>query len=211
MTTLAYTRIHSGWLRRSTIIAALTFGVCLLAVPTQSEAKIVYTAVDVSVNSGHIKIDLNHDGTKDFDIQAAASSVYCGTGSGGIHAVVTIAPNTGDGVVVSGGTSAAALASGVSVASGLAFDKYQSLMTNSLLSRGCGSYRNGNWCSGYAYSCSKTAYLGLKFLINGQTHYGWAYVTVSGSLFSGLTVTLRGFAYDTIAGHAITTGQTSGT
>ena len=98
-----------------------------------------------------------------------------------------------------------------SVSSQFTFYKYQSLMTNFLLSRGCGSYRNGNWCSGYVYSCSKTAYLGLKFLVNGQTHYAWAYVTISGSLRSGLSVRLRGFAYETIAGHAINTGQTSGT
>jgi len=206
----AYPRIHSGWLRHSDIIATLTFAVSILTVPTQSEAKVVYTAVDVTVNSGHIKFDINHDGIKDFDIQAAISAVACGATGNGVHGVVTVTPTAGDGVV-SGGTWAAALASGVSVASGLAFDKYQSLMTNFLLSRGCGSYHNGNWCSGYAYSCSRTAYLGLKFLINGQSHYGWAYVTVSGSVFSGLTVTLRGYAYETIAGHAITTGQTSGT
>src|SRR5205823_5996531 len=151
-------------------------------------------------SNGHIKIDLNHDGTRDFDIQAAASGVYCGTGSGGVHAVVTVTPNTGDGVVASGG-NAAALASGIRVGPGVAFYKSQALMTNSLLSRGCGSYRYGNWCSGYAYACSRTAYLGLEFLVNGQIHYGWAYVSVSASIFNGLSVTLKGYAYETIAGH----------
>ena len=189
---------------------ALTVALSVLAVPTRSEAKIVYTPVDVTVNSGHIKIDVNHDGVKDFDIQAAFSGVACGIGHG-VHGVVTVTPTAGDGVVVTGGTWAAALGTGVSVSPQFTFYKYQSLMTNFLLSRGCGSYRNGNWCSGYAYSCSKTAYLGLKFLVNGQTHYAWAYVTISGSLRSGLSVRLRGFAYETIAGHAITTGQTSGT
>jgi len=211
VTSFTSSLIHSGWLRRSNLIAALTFAASVLAVSTRSEAKIVYTAVDVTANSGHIKFDLNHDGIKDFDIQAAANAVYCGTG-GGVHGVVTITPTTGNGVVVSGGFLAAALGSGISVGPALAFQKYQSLMTNFLLSRGCGgSYRDGNWCSGFIYYCSRTAYLGLKFVVNGQTHYGWAYVIVSGSITSGLTVTLRGFAYETIAGYAITTGQTSGT
>jgi len=205
------TRVTRLWiLWPSNVIVTLTLAITVLMISSRSEAKVIYRAVDVTVNNGHIKIDLNHDGTRDFDIQAAASGVYCGTGSGGVHAVVTVTPNTGDGVVASGG-NAAALASGIRVGPGVAFYKSQALMTNSLLSRGCGSYRYGNWCSGYAYACSRTAHLGLEFLVNGQIHYGWAYVSVSASIFNGLSVTLKGYAYETIAGHSILTGQTSGT
>jgi hypothetical protein len=181
-----------------------------MASNTRSEAKIIYTAVTKTPVNGHIKVDVNHDGIKDFDIQAAVAAVYCGTGSGGIHAVVTVLPATGDAVVANLG-NATALDTGVRVGPALTFYKYQALMTNSLLSRGCGSYRTGNWCIGYAYSCGRAAYLGLKFLVNGQTHYGWAFVTVNASIFNGLRVTLEGFAYETIAGQGITTGQTSGT
>jgi hypothetical protein len=47
--------------------------------------------------------------------------------------------------------------------------------------------------------------LGLKFLINGQTHYGWAHVTVNGS-----RAVLNGYAYETVPNQPITTGKTSG-
>src|SRR5207244_10891136 len=91
------TRVTRLWiLWPSNVIVTLTFAITVLMISSRSEAKVIYSAVDVTVNNGHIKIDLNHDGTRDFDIQAAASGVYCGTGSGGVHGVVTVSPNTGD-------------------------------------------------------------------------------------------------------------------
>src|SRR5436853_2082543 len=78
------TRVTRLWiLWPSNVIVTLTFAIIVLMISSRSEAKVIYSAVDVTVNNGHIKIDLNHDGTRDFDIQAAASGVYCGTGSGG--------------------------------------------------------------------------------------------------------------------------------
>ena len=49
-------------------------------------------------------------------------------------------------------------------------------------------------------------YLGLTFLRNGRTHYGWARLTVSGAFVAKLT----GYAYETIAGKSIIAGQTKG-
>lgn len=178
-----------------------------------ASATIVYTPVNTTLTgSGHIKIDLNHDGIKDFDIQGAAAGLYCGTGGGGVHGVVTITPTTGDGEIASG-TNATPLVSGISVGPNGAFSNSGSLMTNFLLGRGCGSmYLYGNWCHrSAAYRCAGAGYLGLRFLINGQVHYGWAYVTVTGGLLGpALSVTVKSFAYETIAGRGITTGQTSG-
>jgi hypothetical protein len=134
-------------------------------------------------------------------------------GSGGVHGVVTITPTTGDGEIASG-TNAIPLVSGISVGPTGAFLNSPSLMTNFFFSRGCGStYLYGSWCHrSSGYRCSGAGYLGLRFLINGQVHYGWAYVTVTGGLIGGpgLSVTLQSFAYETIAGRGITTGQTSG-
>jgi len=55
----------------------------------------------------------------------------------------------------------------------------------------------------------------LEFQIEGKTHYGWAYVEVAATGPSGvkpgtLHTTLIGFAYETIPGQAIKTGETSG-
>jgi hypothetical protein len=189
-------------------LALLVSGMTIHAQP--AEAKVVSTSVNTTLTgSGHIKIDLNHDGVADFDIQSAISLVACGLGHG-VHGVVTITPRTGDGVLASG-ANAVALASGIRVEPSGTFSNYQSLMTNFFLSRGCGSaYRYGQWCGVGTYTCSHTGYLGLRFVADGQTHYGWAYITVNGSLFHGLSVTLTSFAYETVAGQGITTGQTSG-
>ena len=49
-------------------------------------------------------------------------------------------------------------------------------------------------------------YLGFKFLIDGQVHYGWARLTVT----SYYGVTLTGYAYETIPNKTILEGHTSG-
>ena len=191
-----------------TLMAVMLF-VSASAFSPRAEAKIVYTPVDVT--GGNIKFDVNHDGINDFEIQSAIGSFICGL-RGGIRGVVTATPTTGDGIVVSGGNDAAALKGGIRVGPGSTFYKSGVLMTR-FQRGGCGLSEAGNWCGSFALGCSITAYLGLEFLVNGHTHYGWAHVTVVIDVFNGmhvLTVTLKGFAYETIAGQGITTGQTSG-
>jgi hypothetical protein len=54
-----------------------------------------------------------------------------------------------------------------------------------------------------------TRYLGLKFVIKGTTHYGWARLTVSMKNYKA-SVTLKGYAYETIPGKPILAGATKG-
>ena len=57
----------------------------------------------------------------------------------------------------------------------------------------------------------KQAYLGLKFVLQGQTHFGWARVKLSISDFNrSITATLTGYAYETIPGKPIIAGATKG-
>jgi len=49
-------------------------------------------------------------------------------------------------------------------------------------------------------------YLGFKFLIDGQVHYGWARVSVP-DIYD---VVVTGYAYETIPGKGIKAGQTHG-
>ena len=57
-------------------------------------------------------------------------------------------------------------------------------------------------------------YLGVNFQVNGQTHYGWARLSVLLHCGRGggctFVVTLTGYAYETIPGKSINAGQTSG-
>src|SRR5947209_6710238 len=77
--------------------------VAFLSFAARVEAKIVYTPVNATLSgSGHFAIDVNHDGIRDFYIQATSAPIYCGTGGGGIGGKVTITPATGNGVVANG-------------------------------------------------------------------------------------------------------------
>jgi hypothetical protein len=51
-------------------------------------------------------------------------------------------------------------------------------------------------------------YLGIRFKINGQAHYGWARLTVLEGRF-GPIITLTGYAYESVAGAPIVAGQTT--
>jgi hypothetical protein len=52
-------------------------------------------------------------------------------------------------------------------------------------------------------------YVGLRFVISGKIHYGWARLNVHADL-SGVTGTLTGYAYETIPNKAIVTGNIVG-
>lgn len=58
----------------------------------------------------------------------------------------------------------------------------------------------------------RNRYLGLAFSIDGQTHYGWARVSViDAKRQCRQTVVLISYAYETEPGKPILTGKTSGT
>ena len=81
--------------------------------------------------------------------------------------------------------------------------------SNSFYYFGGGGTKNsfGPWGKGRR---STGPYLGFKFLIDGQIHYGWARVNVNWT-FLHSTATLTGYAYETVANRPILTGFTHGT
>jgi len=57
----------------------------------------------------------------------------------------------------------------------------------------------------------KNRYLGLKFMVNGKPHFGWARANVSCNLSDfKITAVLTGYAYETIPNKAIIAGKTKG-
>lgn len=56
----------------------------------------------------------------------------------------------------------------------------------------------------------KNRYLGFKFKINGQFHYGWARLSVTTPSHSAYTATLTGYAYETTPNKGIVAGQENG-
>jgi hypothetical protein len=98
-------------------------------------------------------------------------------------------------VVVSSSNRAAILPSGILINSSSTFHNLTTIISTSTCPSG---------------SRQVAGYLGLRFPINGQPHYGWALLEVNISQYT-INTKLLGFAYETIAGQGIRTGQISGT
>jgi hypothetical protein len=92
------------------------------------------------------------------------------------------------------------LPAGVRIGPKGAFVGYASMAANVTVSGE--SFSNGAWKQ------ATNRYLGLKFSVNGETHYGWARLTVTAK--HGIIATLTGYAYETIPNKAIMAGETSG-
>jgi len=182
-------------------LVASAAGVGLLALTPAAEARIVYTPAHHVIDLVHhrYKLDLNHDGAPDF---------WFNLGSGCCQLVwLEVFGYRGAGSIAGKHSSAFALRPGVRVsratqsAAGLVGEQYLSGSSGPLYGLWVG---DGNGV--------QDRYLGLKFLINGKYHYGWARLNVyCGKKYShGINATLTGYAYETIPNKPIITGKTHG-
>lgn len=177
------------------VAAASAAGVGALALTQVAEAKVVYTATNVVLTTP-LAIDLNHDGITDFTLNF---------GAGYEHSFfLDITPKV-TGNAVRGTGSAACGFFGVPVGAGENFTAENSYFGNGV--RMAGFFGYGISTSFGPWANKTNRYLGFKFLINGQVHFGWARVTVTNELRN---VVLTGYAYETEANTAIIEGHTSG-
>jgi len=180
-------------------LAASAAGVGMLALAQPAQAKIVYTKTrEVLGRYGlhSYTIDLNHDGTDDFKLRWAQASEY--------HEWLAVyGSGTQNGAAGRyKGWYAYALKAGASIGPKNNFGAWS--MVNASGSIG------SHFTTFYGYWPNvQNGYLGLKFLIKGKIHYGWARLTVKAQL-SGITAVLTGYAYETIANKAIIAGKTHG-
>lgn len=77
---------------------------------------------------------------------------------------------------------------------------------------GAGEYlpsRNEILLFGGTYSGTEidSGYMGLSFVLNDGTHYGWVDLTVTGNQIAP-TMTIHGYGYEDVAGISIATGAT---
>jgi hypothetical protein len=167
--------------------------VLVAAMTRPSEARIVYTRAHVVISiNNYYDLDLNHDGVADFTIKNA--------GNYGRYRLYASAP-AGNGVVGSigsNGAQAAALIRREQIGPGQMFMAPDATMRECIRHAICW----GDWDN------VTNRYLGLKFIIHGKLHYGWARLNVQEKLF--FTATLTGYAYEDIAGKSIKAGQTKG-
>lgn len=168
---------------------------------TDASGQILYTNIDPDF-AGDIGdeffLDLNQDAVNDFRIQQSGDNLFIeplssnsilgsinfNSSSNNSYAY-PFALSSGD-VISSGQTSWAAFDT-----QSLNFGSYSS---SSSSSSPC-SY--GNWCD------ETDKFLGLRFIVNGNTHYGWA--RLDAVFTNGWTV--KDFAYNTIPDASIEAGQ----
>jgi hypothetical protein len=177
-------------------LAATAAGVGILALAQPAEAKIVYTPAHQAIgkNSSY-PLDLNHDGIADFTFvnKYGCNFDYC-------YGNVSAIPAAGNAVEgakgLSGFLSAYALNRGSQINSKHPF-------SGQLLASGnMGTV--GKWIN------VTNRYLGLKFKISGQIHYGWARLNVYVKNGDTVLAQLTGYAYETVPNKPIIAGQTSG-
>lgn len=188
-------------------LAATAAGVGMLALARPVEAKIIYTATHRAIRTGLpgiLQLDLNHDGIADFKFENWW--IYGRTDSQ--RATLSVLPSGRNGIRGYGGTGifsfrfASALRAGNQIGPK---DRFISAHSHDLMLRP--AYGWGQWNN------VSNRYLGLRFAVKGETHYGWARLNVH---YSGLppykiTAVLTGYAYETIPSKPIIAGKTKGT
>lgn len=186
--------------------AATAAGVGMLAASPSAEAKIVYTPANTTIPKNTVfNLDLNNDGIADFDFYFYSYGPRklpppLGYHDEGLALTPLKAANEVWGVATSVFTScAAALPAGVKVGPGAAFQPNAVELFGSAGS----AYSNKVFCKWG--QLAHGAFLGMKFVINGTTHYGWAHVTVHNG-----NAVLNAYAYETVPNTPIATGKTSG-
>jgi hypothetical protein len=196
---------------KNLVAYAAAAGGALIGLGQPAAAEIVYTPSNIPVAQGFAggaitQFDINNDGVSDF---AFSNYSYFSHGFGAAY--LKISPdetaNQIVGVQIEGQkrVTAAALSAGVTVGPGANFQSSPNGLYQAAVFLGTsGVTGSGSWLT------VETAYLGLKFVVNGEVHYGWARVKFVAPGDYG-SASIYGYAYETIPDQAIVTGQTSGT
>lgn len=186
-------------------LAAGAAGVGILALAPPAESKIIYTPAHVKITPNHaVPLDLNHDGKTDFTLDDTLYTTTAGFYRSGRLSIQPHNANEAWGHRTNRGFHyASPLAAGVKVGAQGAFAP-GSLSLAYAHKEGSSSSCDGKWNN------VQRRYLGLKFTIQGKTHFGWARLNVSCTGYT-ISALLTGYAYETIPNKPIVTGKTKTT
>lgn len=187
-------------------LAASAAGVSMLALAQPSEAEIIYTPADSSFgDGGRVYLDLSGDGTTDFFFSGTLSATTSNRLTK--HLIFTrIYANpaeAGNGFAENGSP----LSAGAPIGPSAEFMSNYFVMATGWFYEKTGGFLDprSKSCRGL-WNKTHNRYLGLKFMISGEVHYGWARLSVScsGGSTSGR---LTGYAYETIPNQGLKAGQ----
>jgi len=175
-------------------------GIIALTAPAQLDAAanstIFYTPADIHVgNRGIASIDLNHDGTEDirFHIKRYSNGYY-----GGYRMYAR--PADGNQALRAPRAQSAFIGPSIASFRGWLFDLAE-------IGASCKYYCPPfPWHGVGAFAEVHNAYMGVRFLINGETHYGWVRMDVVSGPTDSINITITGYAYNTVANEGLFTG-----
>lgn len=188
-------------------LAAAAAGVSMLAMSLPAEGSVVVTRKNIAIPlNGTVSVDLNKDGLADFEFSLTSSFVNSKR-----HDNLTAKGLTGGKVVGRklkpssapyGNPYASALARGHKIGASAHFSSADGKITieRQVHAESAGTYY-GNW-----YAIGPDHFLGVKFQIKGQTHFGWIRLTVETGSF---TATITEFGYETVANKSVDAGLSS--
>jgi hypothetical protein len=188
-------KIRSGEFSARLLAYVTVAGATALGAASSAAAEIVYTPAHDKIWGKHY-LDLNNDGLNDFYLSATYLSEF-----GHLEIIPTIPINRISAVNTNCdqyryGYGAAALPEGAIIGPGMPFARDANCMAT------LRSYRvDGPWRG------EKDHYLGFRFYIEGQVHYGWARLSFNSFYCYPCIATLKGYAYETIADKPIKAGD----
>ena len=197
-------------------LAAAVAGVSMLALAEPSAAEVVVTKKTIPIplapREMHepVFISMANNGVENFSFilsSAASTSV-------GLRELLVVGMDQGqkgaqNQFIVGGDFYAKALALERGVKIGPAGIPSATFLSFGALVAGTNGGNGSYYSRGYWAGNLKNRYLGVRFQLNGQTHYGWIRLTVTTSVKSkkpSLQATITGYAYETVANKAIKAG-----
>lgn len=187
-------------------VAAAAASISVLALVQPADATVVITRKNIPLVppvDGQIlvSIDLNNDGITDFEFSANSFK------STSFNAAIAILPKSGGNVVGNPGRGisyASALMRGAKIGPSAHFS---SLGSNggAIIERSHGFGTVSRVLYGDWGGNPPNRYIGVRFLINGATHYGWVRFSVN-STKAPLSATITAYAYETVANKRILAG-----
>jgi hypothetical protein len=168
-------------------------GAAVAASASHADAEVVYTPLHRNVQFSY-DLDLNNDGIPDFQL---TSTYLSGYGNVDVKPVTfgnrAVASPRKCGFVPS---AAAALHSGAVIGPGLPFMGDANCMVFLDYFREYGPWLHAG-----------VRYLGLVFVVDGASHFGWARLRVNSSFCGGCGAAILGYAYETVPNKPIIAGD----
>jgi hypothetical protein len=197
---VAYERAATANHRLTVSAPILAVGLSIFALSQVSFAEVVCTPVKETVHGSHgrLNFDLNNDGIEDASVHASSTFIL---GSGGNF---FRSQDLGAGGLVDGnGILANEQAEAFALRGGQEFGPADHFAYGASMARHF-SNLSSHSIRGQWQDVKNRRFLGVKFLISGETHFGW--ISFGSSAVTGPEATVTGYAYETEANKPITTG-----